>query len=231
MMEHILVVDDDKEIVNLIHIYLENEGFKVFKAFNGEEAIDIFKKEEVHLIIIDNMMPKKTGIEVIKDLRENHHTPILMLSAKSEDIDKITGLTVGADDYLTKPFNPLELVTRVKTLMRRAYRYQDKSMGKNDDVIQINGLEINKKLHTAKANNELIQLTAKEFEILYVLATNPGKVFSSEDLFLIVWKERYYSSNNTVMVHMSNLREKLERALGHKIIKTIWGVGYKIDDE
>ncbi|NBI30116.1 response regulator transcription factor [Chengkuizengella marina] len=227
-MRSILVVDDDQEIVQLVTIYLQNEGFEVYKAKNGVEALEIFNNEEIDLLILDIMMPEMNGIELTQSLREKHVVPILMLSAKSEDMDKITGLMVGADDYLTKPFNPLELVARVKTLLRRSYNYQTEK-SPNEKVIKINDLEINKALHIVKAGDIPVQLTAKEFDILYTLASNAGKVFSSENLFEIVWKEDYYSSNNTVMVHMSNLREKLDKVLGYKIIKTIWGVGYTIE--
>ncbi len=150
-----------------------------------------------------------------------------MISAKTEDIDKITGLMSGADDYLTKPFNPLELVARVKTLIRRTYLYQEERGV--DEIIKVGSLEVNKTFHTAKVKGSSIPLTSKEFAILYIMVSNLGRVFSSEEIFELVWKETYFSSNNTVMVHISNLREKLEKELGYKLIKTIWGVGYKID--
>ena len=226
-MRHILIVDDDKEIVQLIAIYLQNEGFKLSKAYNGEEALSLFEKEKVDLIILDVMMPEVNGMEVCRVIRERHHVPILMISAKSEDMDKITGLMSGADDYVTKPFNPLELVARVKTLIRRAYLYREEPAV--DQVIKMGDLEINKTTHTVKAAGQPVNLTAKEFDILYLMVTHMGRVFSSEEIFELVWKEQYYSSNNTVMVHMSNLREKLDKVLGYKMITTIWGVGYKIE--
>ncbi|ETI70803.1 response regulator transcription factor [Neobacillus vireti] len=226
-MRHILIGDDDKEIVQLIAIYLQNEGYKISRAFNGEEALALFEKEKIDLIILDVMMPKVDGMEVCRILREKNHVPILMISAKTEDIDKITGLMSGADDYLTKPFNPLELVARVKTLIRRTYLYQDERV--EDEIIKVGSLEVNKTFHTAKVSGRSIQLTSKEFAILHIMVSNLGRVFSSEEIFELVWKETYYSSNNTVMVHISNLREKLEKELGYKLIKTIWGVGYKID--
>lgn len=228
-MRHILIVDDDKEIVQLIAIYLQNEGFKVSKAYNGEEALALFEHSKIDLVVLDVMMPKIDGMEVCRILREKNHVPILMVSAKSEDLDKITGLMSGADDYLTKPFNPLELTARVKTLIRRAYLYQEERQ-EDEILIRVGSLEVNKTFHTAKVNGRIIPLTAKEFEILYLMAANPGRVFSSEELFELVWKEKYFSSNNTVMVHISNLREKLEKELGYKMIKTVWGVGYKIDE-
>ncbi|MFF2449469.1 response regulator transcription factor [Neobacillus sp. NPDC058068] len=226
-MRHILIVDDDKEIVQLIAIYLQNEGYKISRAFNGEEALTLFEKEKIDLIVLDVMMPKVDGMEVCRILREKNHVPILMISAKTEDIDKITGLMSGADDYLTKPFNPLELVARVKTLIRRTYLYQEERM--EDEIIKVGSLEVNKTFHTAKVSGRSIPLTSKEFAILYIMVSNLGRVYSSEEIFELVWKETYYSSNNTVMVHISNLREKLEKELGYKLIKTIWGVGYKID--
>jgi DNA-binding response OmpR family regulator len=228
-MKHILVVDDDKEIVQLITIYLQNDGFKVSKAYNGEEALSLFEQEEVDLIILDIMMPKISGMEVCRTLREKYVVPILMLSAKSEDMDKINGLMSGADDYLTKPFNPLELAARVKTLLRRAFKYQEDFFTKKEDVIKIDQLEINKNLHSVTVNDQSITLTSKEFDILYLMASHLGRVFKAEEIFELVWEDKYYTSNNTVMVHMSNLREKLEAKVGYKIIKTIWGVGYKIE--
>ncbi|MFK9090912.1 response regulator transcription factor [Bacillus salipaludis] len=226
-MRHILIVDDDKEIVQLVAIYLQNEGYKISKAFNGEEALALFEKEKIDLIVLDVMMPKVDGLEVCRIIRAKNYVPIMMVSAKTEDMDKIMGLMSGADDYLTKPFNPLELMARIKTLIRRAYLYQEEQ--NDDEIIKVGGLEVNKTFHTVKVNGYPISLTSKEFAILYIMVSNLGRVFSSEEIFESVWKETYYSSNNTVMVHISNLREKLEKELGYKLIKTIWGVGYKID--
>nr|WP_286232244.1 response regulator transcription factor [Neobacillus mesonae] len=227
MLRHILVVDDDKEIVQLISIYLQNEGYRISKAFNGEEALAAFEKEKIDLVVLDVMMPKVDGMEVCRILREKNHVPILMVSAKSEDMDKITGLMSGADDYLTKPFNPLELAARVKTLIRRTYLYHEERSV--EEIIKIGSLEVNKTSHTVMVGGRMIPLTAKEFDILYIMVSNVGRVFSSEEIFELIWKEKFYSSNNTVMVHISNLREKLEKEMGYKFIKTIWGVGYKID--
>ena len=224
----ILVVDDEKEIRNLIEIYLKNEGYEVIKARDGEEALEILEKEDIHLIILDIMMPKIDGIEVCKRVRENLSIPILMLSAKSEDMDKIQGIMTGADDYLTKPFNPLELSVRVKAILRRTYYFNNINTSKN--IINIENLTIDKNERTIKVDDIEIPFTSREFDILYLLASNRGKVFSSEEIFLKVWKEDYYNSNNTVMVHMSRIREKLDKYNdGHSIIKTIWGVGYKIE--
>ena len=228
MESKILVVDDEKEIKDLIEIYLKNEGYTVLKADNGEEALDILSKEEVQLIILDIMMPKMDGMEVCRRVREYLNIPILMLSAKSEDMDKIQGIMTGADDYLTKPFNPLELSVRVKALLRRAYYFSN--IKKDDNIINIEGLTIDKNDRTVKVDNIEIPFTATEFDILYLLGSNRGKVFSSEEIFIKVWKENYFGSNNTVMVHMSRIREKLEKYIeGNKIIQTVWGVGYKIE--
>lgn len=228
MVNKILVVDDEKEIRNLIEIYLKNEGYDVIKARDGEEALEILEKEDIHLIILDIMMPKIDGIEVCKRVRENLNIPILMLSAKSEDMDKIQGIMTGADDYLTKPFNPLELSVRVKAILRRTYYFNNINTSKN--IINIENLTIDKNERTIKVDDIEIPFTSREFDILYLLASNKGKVFSSEEIFLKVWKEDYYNSNNTVMVHMSRIREKLDKYNdGQSIIKTIWGVGYKIE--
>ncbi len=229
MKNTILVVDDDKEIRNLIEIYLKNEGYRVVKASNGIEALEIIEKEEIHLIVLDIMMPKMDGIELCSKIRETLTIPILMLSAKSEDMDKIQGIMTGADDYMTKPFNPLELSVRVKALLRRAYYFGNANITDNN-VITIETLTIDKNKHKVNVNEVEIALTSREFDILYLLASNRGQVFSSEDIFKKVWKEQYYNSNNTVMVHMSRLREKLEQHMeGYKIIHTVWGVGYKIE--
>lgn len=228
MSSKILVVDDEKEIRNLIEIYLKNEGYTVIKADNGEEALKILEKEEVQLIILDIMMPKMDGMEVCRRVRENLNIPILMLSAKSEDMDKIQGIMTGADDYLTKPFNPLELSVRVKALLRRAYYFNNNH--DTNKIINIENLTINKYERTIKVEDNEIPFTSREFDIIYLLANNRGRVFSSEEIFTKVWKEGYFGSNNTVMVHMSRIREKLEKYItGNKIIQTVWGVGYKIE--
>lgn len=228
MASKILVVDDEKEIRNLIEIYLKNEGYTVIKASNGEDALKVLEKEEIHLMILDIMMPKMDGMEVCRRVREHLNIPILMLSAKSEDMDKIAGIMTGADDYLTKPFNPLELSVRVKALLRRAYYFNN--MNKEDNIINIETLTIDKNNRTVKVGDTEISFTAREFDILYLLGSNRGRVYSSEEIFTKVWKEEYFGSNNTVMVHMSRIREKLEKYIeGNKIIQTVWGVGYKIE--
>ena len=228
MASKILVVDDEKEIRNLIEIYLKNEGYTVIKASNGEEALKVLEKEEIQLMILDIMIPKMDGMEVCRRVREHLNIPILMLSAKSEDMDKIAGIMTGADDYLTKTFNPLELSVRVKALLRRTYYFNN--MNKEEDIINIETLTIDKNNRTVKVGDIEITFTAREFDILYLLGNNRGRVYSSEEIFTKVWKEDYFGSNNTVMVHMSRIREKLEKYIeGNKIIQTVWGVGYKIE--
>ncbi|MGO1043187.1 response regulator transcription factor [Clostridioides difficile] len=229
MKDTILVVDDEKEIRNLIEIYLLNDGYNVIKAKDGQEALDILKKENIHLMVLDIMMPKMDGIEVCRRVRESLNIPILMLSAKSEDMDKIQGIMTGADDYLTKPFNPLELTVRVKALLRRAYYFSGANK-ENKDVIEVGAVLIDKEKHSVTVDGNDIFLTSREFDILYLLANNKGRVYSTEEIFEKVWKEQYYQSNNTVMVHMSRIRDKIEKyTYGEKIIHTVWGVGYKIE--
>lgn len=229
-MQHILVVDDDPEIVQLITIYLRNEGYKVSSASNGEEALNVIQREEFDLVVLDVMMPGIDGMEVLRKIREDRVLPVIMVSAKSEDMDKIMGLMTGADDYMIKPFNPLELVARVKSLIRRSYRYRIPDDPTGVHVLKLNDLHINKTTHSVTCKDAPISLTAKEFNILYLLASHRGRVFAAEEIFKLVWKENYFASNNTVMAHISNLREKLENALGYNIIKTVWGVGYKIEE-
>lgn len=229
MKNNILVVDDEKEIRDLLEINLKVEGYNVFKAENGEEALKILEDTKIHLIVLDVMMPKMDGLEFCRRVRENYNMPILMLSAKVEDMDRIQGIMTGADDYLCKPFNHLELTVRIRALMRRAY-YLNEKIDNSESVITIESLVIDKKKHMVTVDDKEVNLTAREFEILYLLATNRGRVFSGEEIFEKVWKEKYYQSNNTVMVHMSRLRDKLEKSMeGNKIIHTVWGVGYKIE--
>jgi DNA-binding response OmpR family regulator len=228
----ILVVDDEKEIADLIEIYLVSDGYKVLKANNAEEGLGILGKEEVHLVLLDIMMPGMNGLEMCKKIRETNNIPIIMLSAKSTDLDKILGLGTGADDYVTKPFNPLELTARVKSQLRRYTQLNPNSnvhdAGKNE--ISIKGLTINKDNHKVTVEGEEIKLTPIEFDILYLLASNPGRVFSTDEIFENVWNEKVYEANNTVMVHIRRLRGKMkEDARKNKIITTVWGVGYKIE--
>lgn len=230
MAEAILIIDDDKDITNLLRIYLEAEHYEVHLAHDGEEGLNMLKRHSTDLIILDVMMPKKDGILVCREIRQDNQTvPILMLSAKAEDMDKIYGLTTGADDYLIKPFNPLELIARVKALLRRS-GYLISNMESAKEGIICGPLEINKQNHTVSIGDTPLKLTAIEFDILCLLCSKPGRVFSSEDIFQLVWNEQEIYSSKTVMVHISNLRAKLDRALkGEKMIVTVWGVGYKID--
>ncbi|MBB3113482.1 DNA-binding response OmpR family regulator [Paenibacillus phyllosphaerae] len=236
MNRHILIVDDDPKIAQLIEIYLTNEGFAVSKANDGLEALSKMDEAHVDLVILDIMMPGMDGLSVCLKIRESRTTPILMISAKDGDMDKITGLMTGADDYLVKPFNPLELIARVKSLLRRsgytslAQPGQPSGPAQEEHIIRIQSLEINKQTHSVQFDGRAIKLTPIEFGILYLLASHTGRVFSSEDIFEMIWKEKYYESNNSVTVHMSRLREKLVKEMdGEKLIHTVWGVGYKIE--
>ena len=226
---NILVLDDEKEIADLVEVYLKNENYNVYKFYNSEEAIKCIDKESLDMAILDIMISGKNGFEICRYIREKGlKFPIIMLTAKIEDNDKIKGLTLGADDYITKPFNPLELVARVKSQLRRYTLYNEGKNKKN--LIEINGLIIDKDEHKCMLYDEEIDLTPIEFDILLYLANNKGKVISSEELFENVWKEKYFDSNNTVMVHIRRIREKLrEDTKKPKFIKTVWGVGYKLE--
>ena len=232
--ERILIVDDEKEIRDLVDIYLKGEGYETLKAENGEEALNLLEKEKVDLIILDIMMPKVNGIEACLKIREEREMPIIMLSAKSEDMDKILGLNTGADDYLTKPFNPLELVARVKSQLRRYKRFnkttQVESVNNIENTLEVEDITINLETHEVFKEGEEIKLTPTEFDILVLLAENRGKVFSIENIYNSVWKQEFMQSDNTVMVHIRKVREKIEEdPRKPKYIKTVWGVGYKID--
>lgn len=228
MKSNILIVDDEKEIRDLIEINLKNDGYNVLKAENGVKGMEILEGYEIHLVILDVMMPGMTGFEMCAKIRERSNIPILMLSAKGESMDKVQGMLTGADDYMVKPFDSIELVVKVKSLLRRAY-YFNKEI-KTQGLIDIQGLLINKDTHTVTANGNKISITATEFEILYLLASNRGRIFSSEEIFERVWNERYFDSNNTVMVHVSRLRDKIKKYNGgQNIIHTVWGVGYRIE--
>jgi two-component system response regulator VanR len=228
----ILVVDDEQEIADLVEIYLVSDGYKVFKANNAQEGLEILDKEDIQLCLLDIMMPGMNGLEMCKKIRETNNIPIIMLSAKSTDLDKILGLGTGADDYVVKPFNPLELTARVKSQLRRYTQFNPNSTVhetvKNE--ISIRGLTINKDNHKVTVYGEEVKLTPIEFDILYLLASNPGKVFSTDEIFEKVWNEKVYEANNTVMVHIRRLRGKMkEDERQDKIITTVWGVGYKIE--
>ncbi|WP_310603751.1 response regulator transcription factor [Anaerosporobacter sp.] len=230
-MMTILIVDDDKEIAELVEIHLIAEGYRVFKAYHAKEALSIMEKEEVHLVLLDIMMPGIDGIQLCKQIRESNAVPIIMLSAKSTDDDKIKGLATGADDYVTKPFNPLELVARVKSQLRRYMQFNSGQSGeKQETMIQLENLIIDKESHSVKVYDREVKLTPIEFGILFLLASNRGKVFSVEEIFERVWNERLLDANNTVMVHIRRIREKIELdPRDAQVIKTVWGVGYKID--
>mgnify|MGYP001095257859 FL=1 len=226
-MIKILVVEDEKEIADLVEYYLINEGYQVIKVDNGREALDIIENEAIDLALLDVMLPDFDGFEILRRIREKHYYPVIMLTAKVEDLDKIMGLTMGADDYMTKPFNPLELIARVKTQIRRSKLY---NQTKELNYLDINGLHINTDSHRVKLYEREIDLTPLEYDILIYLAENRGKVISSEELFTNVWKEKYLDNNNTVMAHIARLREKLgENARKPKFVKTVWGVGYIIE--
>ncbi|NRT73115.1 response regulator transcription factor [Clostridium beijerinckii] len=225
----ILVVDDEKDIREVIEIYLINEGFEVITACDGLEALEKLKNEAIDLIILDIMMPKLDGIRTCLKIREEKKMPIIMLSAKSEDSDKILGLNIGADDYVVKPFNPLELVARVKSQIRRTTSFNE-PREENDDEICIDGLVINTATREVFVDDKFVRLTPREFEILKVLATNIGRVLSTEQIYENVWDEPFFNSDNTVAVHIRNIREKIEiNPKEPKYIKLVWGVGYKID--
>ncbi|ADK14245.1 MULTISPECIES: response regulator transcription factor [Clostridium] len=227
--EIVLVVDDEKEIRDLVEIYLVNEGYKVLKASDGLEALQISNDNEVDLVILDIMMPKMDGIEVCMRMRKSKNMPIIMLSAKSQDLDKILGLTTGADDYVVKPFNPLELVARVKSQLRR-YKRLNVPKKVDQEVIEVDDLMINTKNHQVKVGNKDVKLTPREFEILELLSSNRGVVFSIEKIYESVWKQDFFESDNTVMVHIRKIREKIEENPRRpRFIKTIWGVGYKVE--
>jgi DNA-binding response OmpR family regulator len=226
MKDRILIIDDDEQIRNLIAIYLENEGFETLKVSNAVSGLALLEEQEVDLIILDIMMPQMNGIEAAFKIREEKNMPIIMLSAKSEDMDKISGLTAGADDYLTKPFNPLELIARVKSQIRRYKKYNERA---ERDIIQIGDLEINRSTRLVFVRGQEIRLTPKEFDILELLARHKGTVMSMGKIYEAVWQEGAFKSDNTVMVHITKIREKIEDNPKKPIyIKTIWGVGYRI---
>lgn len=225
----ILVVDDDPEIRDILQIYLRNEGYRVVEAVDGQHAVEVINREPVHLIILDVMMPKWDGIKACLKIREEHDVPIIMLSAKGEDIDKITGLSTGADDYVTKPFNPLELLARVKAQLRRQSLTVQAASASNE--ITIDALIINKDQHLVTVKGQELALTPIEFAILLLLASHRGQVFNIDKIYQNVWKDQSaFYSENTVMVHIRNIREKIEdNPREPRYIKTVWGVGYKIE--
>ncbi len=230
MSAEILVVDDEAAIADLVEVYLKNEGYTVHKCGTGGEALACVERERLDLAILDVMLPDVDGFTLCQKIREEHLFPILMLTAKVEDMDKITGLTLGADDYITKPFNPLELVARVKTQLRRYTRYNPGSSAEVPQEYDIRGLQISKTNHKCFLFGEELSLTPLEFSILWHLCSRQGQVVSSEELFEAAWGEKYLDNNNTVMSHIARLREKMhENSRRPKFIKTVWGVGYTIE--
>ena len=225
---NVLIVDDEYEIREAVEIYLKNEGIKVFQAANGIEALEVLKKEEIHLILMDIMMPRMDGIKATFKIRESRNIPIIMLSAKSEDTDKILGLNIGADDYITKPFNPMELVARVKSGLRR---YTNLGNYKESvDEINVRGLILNKNTKMVTVDEKELSLTAIEYRILELLMGNKGRVFSIEEIYEKVWEETFYNGENTVSVHIRRIREKIEiNPKEPKYLKVVWGIGYKIE--
>ncbi len=228
---NILVVDDEKEIADVVELYLQNDQYNVLKFYTGEEALKCIKSTRIDLAILDIMLPDVDGFQILKEIRKKYTFPVIMLTAKTEYIDKITGLTLGADDYIQKPFNPLELVARVKAQIRRANQYNDSTKDEGE-IIDFGGLFLDRRSHECTYNEVPLTLTPIEFDILWLLCENRGKVISSEELFEKVWSEKYYkNSNNTVMVHIRHLREKMSEPTGKSdFIKTVWGVGYKVEE-
>jgi two-component system, OmpR family, response regulator VanR len=225
----LLLVDDEKEIIKLMEIYFNNEGYRLHRASDGVEALEILEREQIDLIILDVMMPHMDGIEACMKIRERYDMPIIFLSAKSQDIDKISGLSIGADDYVVKPFNPLELLARVKSHLRRYNRFK-KQLGTDENVIEIEELLINIANHSVTVDAKEVKLTPREFAILKMLAVNRGKVLSMDAIYQKVWNEPFMESKNTVMVHIRKIREKIEKNAQYpQYIKTVWGIGYKMD--
>ncbi len=226
----ILIVDDEKEIADLIGVYMNNEGFETVKCHRGSDALRIIRSESFDLAVLDVMLPDVDGFTLCNEIRRNHTYPIIMLTAKTDFADRISGLTLGADDYVTKPFNPLELTARIKAQIRRCTRYNDST--EKSSTVEISGLELDSAKHICTLYGEEIALTPTEFRILFLLMENAGRVVSTQEIFERVWEEDYLDSNNTVMVHIRRIREKLrEKPRNPKFIKTVWGVGYKIEKD
>lgn len=230
-MSNILIVDDDKEIVDSIDIYLRNEGYNTYKAYDGIQALETIMNEDIHLILMDIMMPKLDGIKATIKIREERNIPIILVSAKSEDTDKIIGLNIGADDYITKPFNLLELVARVKSNLRRYINLGNyNNINASNELIKSGGLELNLYTKEVKVDGENIKVTPIEYKILELLLSNKGRVFSIDEIYERVWKEESFNVENTVAVHVRRIREKIEiNPREPKYLKVVWGVGYKIE--
>ena len=231
-MANILICDDDKEIVDAIEIYLKNEGYKVYKAYDGEEAVRILNAEDIQLLIMDVMMPKLDGIHATLKIREYSSIPIIMLSAKTEDTDKILGLNVGADDYVSKPFNPLELIARVKSNLRRYTKLGNMSAPEESNVYRIGGLCMDDDTKEVTVDGEPVRLTPIEYSILLLLVKNPGRVYSIDQIYENIWNEAAIGADNTVAVHIRHIREKIEiNPKEPKYLKVVWGVGYKVEKQ
>lgn len=231
-MYNILVCDDDKEIVEAIEIYLTQEGYHVLKAYDGEQAIKLLETEDVNLLLLDVMMPKLDGIRATMKIREKHRIPIIILSAKSEDVDKILGLNVGADDYVTKPFNPLELLARVKSQLRRYTQLGGTAKTTEENVYEAGGLVLNDDLKQVTVDGESVKLTPIEFKILRLLMKNQGRVFSISQIYEAIWNEEAIGADNTVAVHIRHIREKIEiNPKEPRYLKVVWGIGYKIEKQ
>ena len=232
-MNHVLVVEDDKEIREGVEIYLKSQGYEVFQAVDGVEGLEVIEKEDIHLAIVDIMMPRMDGISMVVKLREKYDFPVIFLSAKSEEVDKIMGLNMGADDYVTKPFTPMELLARVNSQLRRYRRFMEKLGDKeeNSRIYTIGGLEINEDNVEVTVDGEPVKMTPIEYKILLLLMKNPGRVFSAEEIYERVWNERAINTD-TIMVHVRNIREKIEvNPREPKYLKVVWGVGYKIEKQ
>lgn len=227
-MANILICDDEKDIVNALKIYLTAPDLTLFEAYNGQEALDVLEREEIHLVLLDLMMPVMDGTTAMMKIRQTSNVPVILLTAKSEDTDKILGLTLGADDYITKPFNPLEVAARVRSQLRRYLQFG--SAVTTEEILRIGGIELNDGTKEVKVDGETASLTPKEFEILKLLMANPGKVFSPKEIYSSVWKEKPFGTENTVAVHIRHLREKIEiDPADPRYIKVIFGQGYKIE--
>ena len=232
-MNHVLVVEDDKEIREGVEIYLKSQGYEVFQAADGVEGLEVIEKEDIHLAIVDIMMPRLDGISMVVKLREKYDFPVIFLSAKSEEVDKIMGLNMGADDYVTKPFTPMELLARVNSQFRRYRRFMEKLGDKEENarIHTIGGLEINEDNVEVTVDGEPVKMTPIEYKILLLLMKNPGRVFSAEEIYERVWNERAINTD-TIMVHVRNIREKIEvNPREPKYLKVVWGVGYKIEKQ
>lgn len=227
---HILVVDDDREIVRSLSKLLELEGYKVYKAYNGMEALDILMESQVHLILLDVMMPKLNGLSALMKIREKNNIPVIILSAKTEESDKVLGLSMGADDYVTKPYNTAELMARVKSQLRRYFSLGAAATAADDNLLMNGGLILDRNTKELSVDGEPVRLTATEYKIMELLMGHPGYVFSAEEIYSQVWQEDAYGIENTVMVHIRRIREKIEiTPKNPKYLKVVWGIGYKIE--